>query len=84
MFENVLSFAKNIKNKSPSYLYHLIPKPSTSYSTQNSKNSSPIKANHSFFKKHFFLSTIIEWNKLDLNIHSSPYFKLFRIYKALS
>ena len=54
MFENVLSFAKNIKNKSPSYLYHLIPKPSTSYSTRNSKNSSPIKANHSFFKNHFF------------------------------
>ena len=29
-------------------------------------------------QKHLFPSTIIEWNKLDPNIHSYPYLKLFR------
>ena len=36
-----------------------------------------ITANHSFFKNTVFPSTIIEWNKLDSNICSSPY-QLFR------
>ena len=43
-----------IKNESASYLYHLIPKPSTSYFTRNSKILSPITANKSFFKNSFF------------------------------
>ena len=76
-FENYL-FYKIIKNKSPSYLHHLIPKPLTPYSTRNSENLPPIKANHSFLKSTFFPSTIIEWNKLDSNIRCSPSYKLFR------
>ena len=79
MFENVLSFAKNIKNKSPSYLYHLIPKPSTSYSTQNSKNSSPIKANHSFFKKHFF----IHYHRMEQIRFEYSLFSLFQTFQNL-
>ena len=71
-------FYKMIKNKSQSYLYHLIPKQSTSYSTRNSKNLPAIKANHCFFKNTFFPSTVIEWNKLDSNIRCSPSYKLFR------
>ena len=49
-FRKLSHFYNIIKNESPSYLYHLISKPSTSYSTHNSKNLPPIKANHSFFK----------------------------------
>ena len=71
-------FYQIIKNESPSYLYHLIPKPLTSYSSRNSENLSPIKANHSFVKNTFFLSAIIEWNELDSNISCSPSYKLFR------
>ena len=41
---------KMIRSKSPSYLYHLIPKPSQSHF----QIFSPIKANHSFFKNTFF------------------------------
>ena len=67
-FQKLSLFYKIIKNKLPSYLYHLIPKLFTSYSTRNSENLSPIKANHSFFKNPFFPSTIIEWNKLDSTI----------------
>ena len=40
---------KKKTNESRSYPYHLIPKPLTSYSTHNSENLPPIKANHSFF-----------------------------------
>ena len=71
-FENYLSFTE------PPYLYHLIPKPLTSYFTRNSENLLPIKANHSFFKNTFFSSAIIEWNKLDPNIHCSFSYKIFR------
>ena len=77
MVSKIISLLQN-KNKSPTYLYHLIPKPSTSYSTRNSKNLPPIKANQSFFKNTFFPSTVIEWNKSDLNICCSPSYKLFR------
>ena len=41
---------KMIRSKSPSYLYHLIPKPSQSHF----QIFSPIRANHSFFKNTFF------------------------------
>ena len=71
-------FCKIIKKEPPSYHYHLIPKPLTSYATRNSENLPPIKANHSFFKNTFFPSTIIEWNKLDSNIRCPPSYKLFR------
>ena len=37
-----------------------------------------MKINHHFFKNTFFLSTIIEWNKLDLKIRCSPFYKHFR------
>ena len=53
-FRKLSLFHKIIKSKSPSYLYHLIPKQLTSYSTRNSQNLPPIKANHSFFKNTFF------------------------------
>ena len=77
-FRKLIPFYKIIKNKPPSYLYHLMPKPLTSYTTRNSEDLPPIKANHSFFKNTFFLSTIIESNKLDSNICCSPSYKLSR------
>ena len=75
-FRKLSVFFKIIKSESLSYLYHLIPKTSTSYF--NSENFPPIKANDSFFKNTFFPSNIIEWNKLDANIRSSPSYKLFK------
>ena len=79
---------KIIKSESPSFLCHLIPSPSISYSTRNSKELHPMKANHSFFKKTFkewnVPSTNIEWNKLGSNICSSPSYKLFRKHYSIS
>ena len=77
-FRKLSLFYKIIKSQSPPYLYHLIPKPLTSYFTRNSENLPLIKANHSFFKSPFFPSTIIEWNKLDSNICYSSDYKFFR------
>ena len=65
-----------MKIDSPSYLYHLISKPSTSNSTSNSKILPPIKANHKFIKNTLFPSTITEWKKLDSNIRFSPSYNL--------
>ena len=75
-FENYL-FYKILKNESPPYLYHLIPKPLTSHSTRNSENLPLINANHTFFKNTFFPSTIIDWNKLDSYIRCSLSYKVF-------
>ena len=67
-----------IKSESPSYLYHLIPKPSTSYSSRNSENLPTINPIKNSFIKNTFPSTIIEWNILDSNIRCSPSYKRFR------
>ena len=61
------------KDESSSYLHHLIPKPSTSYSTRNSESLPPIRANHSFFKDNFFF---IYHHKM--KICCFPSCKLFR------
>ena len=52
-FRKLSLFYKIIKNESPLYFCHLIPKPLASYSTRNSENLPPIKANHTFFKNFF-------------------------------
>ena len=67
-----------IKNESSSCLSCLISEPSTAYSIRNPKYLPFIKASHNFFKNIFFPCTVIEWNKLDLNIRSSTSYKLFR------
>ena len=77
-FRKLSLLYKILKNELRTYLYHLIPKQLTSYFTRNSENLSPIKANHSFSKNTFFLSIIIEWNKLDSNIRCSPSHEIFR------
>ena len=73
-----LSLLQNNKKRITIISLYLIPKPLTLYSTRNSENLPPIKANHRFFKNTFFQSTIIEWNKLDSNIRCSPSYKLSR------
>ena len=66
-----------MKNESSSYLYHLIPKPSTLYSTRNSKIV-PLRLITASLKTLLFSFTITEWNKIYSNIRSSPSYKLFR------
>ena len=66
-------FYKMYKNKSPSYLYNLIPVSVKFYSTRSSQfdNISNLKTRSNFFRNAFFPSTITEWNKLDRDIRNS-------------
>ena len=69
---------KIIKNRSPGYLFKLVPSSTSRYLTRNSDNISQIRTKHSFFKNSFFPSTINEWSNLDPDICNSEsvgYFK---------
>ena len=62
-----------LQNKSPSYLYDLIPDRVKFYSIRFSQidNISNIKTRSNFFRNPFFPSAITEWNKLDCDIRNS-------------
>ena len=74
-------FYKIYKNKSPSYLYDLIPDRVKFYSTRSSQidNISNIKTRSNFFRNSFFPSTITEWNKLDCDIRNSDSLNIFKL-----
>ena len=61
-------FYKIYKNKSPFYIFNLIPEKTSSNATRNVDCIPLIKIKHTFFKNTFFSSAIIEWNKLDPGI----------------
>ena len=74
-------FYKIYKNKSPSYLYDLIPDRVKFYSARSSQidNISNIKTSSNFFRNSFFPSTITEWNKLDCDIRNSDSLNIFKL-----
>ena len=74
-------YCKLYRNKSPSYLYNLIPARVKFYSTRSSQidNISNIKTKSNFFKNSFFPSTITEWNKVDHDIRNSDSFNVFKL-----
>ena len=69
-------FYKIYKNKSPFYLFNLIPEKTSSYATRNVDCIPLIKIKHNFFRNNFFPpSAIIDWNKLDSPTQSSESFQ---------
>ena len=50
--------------KSPSYLFDLIPNLNRDIATKYSNDINEIYIRNYYFKNSFFLSTISEWNKL--------------------
>ena len=66
-------FYKSIKEQSAAYLFQLIPENKIPYTTRNvQKSQIPFsKRKTNFFKNYFFVSVILEWNKLDVNIRNS-------------
>ena len=74
-------FCKIYKNKSPSYLYNLIPDRVKFYSTRGSQinDISNSKTRSNFFRNSFFPSIIIEWNKLDSDIHNSDSLNIVKL-----
>ena len=60
------------------YLYEPIPSESLIYSTRNSENVETYYCRTDQFKYSFFPYSIIEWNKLDINLHNAKSFLIFR------
>ena len=77
-FRKLCHFYKIFNEKSPSYLFNLIPNFNRAHNTRLSHNISPIKVRHDYFKNSFFPSAITEWNKLDLNIRNSASLNTFK------
>ena len=77
-FRKLCHFYKIFNEKSPSYLFKLIPNFNRVHNTRLSYNIPPIKVRHDYFKNSFFPSAISEWNKLDLNIRNSASLNTFK------
>ena len=61
------------------YLFDIIPQSNCQYRTRNAHNIPHIHVKHQFFKNSYFLSTIIEWNKLDSNFRNSERLNSFKL-----
>ena len=70
-FGKLCTFYKMWKNRSPSYLYNLIPLKTSSRITRLSNNIPCFPFKHNFLKNSFFQSAIIERNNLDVSICNS-------------
>ena len=77
-FRKLCHFYKIGNEKSPSYLFSLIPNFNRVHNARFSYNIPPIKVRHDYFKNSFFPSVITEWNKLDLNIRNSASLNTFK------
>ena len=77
-YRKLCTFYKFVKEKSPQYLYNIIPNSINTYRTRNSGKIPQFNVKHNFFKNSFFPSTILEWNKLDANIRNLESFNLFK------
>ena len=66
-------FYKIFHEKSPSYLFQLIPPNNNVYATRSSQSNkiSSFKIRHNFLKDSFFPALISEWNSLDINVQNS-------------
>ena len=77
-FRKLCSFFKISKNKSPDYLFRIIPQRRSSYIARNSDEIPLFKTKHNFYKNSFFQSTTIECNNLDQDLRNSESYTLFR------
>ena len=67
-------FYKIYKNKSPQYLFKLIPEKTHAHARRSFDNISCLKISHNFFKNYFFPATIFEWSNLDPTLRNSESF----------
>ena len=64
----ICTFSNIIKEKSPDYLFNIIPKNNSNHRTRNSCNIPKFNIKHNSFKNSFFPSVIAEWNKPNSDI----------------
>ena len=77
-FRRLCVFCKIKTTKIPKYLYELIPTESHIYNTRNTENVETYYCRTDLFKYSFFPYTIVEWNKLDINLRNVKYLQIFR------
>ena len=70
-YPKLCCFHKAFKTQAPRYLFEVIPTAKRADITRNHDKVPHFKVKHNYFKKFFFPSTVIEWNKLDLNVRNS-------------
>ena len=71
-------FFKVFRNQSPKYLFNVIPTSVRPCNTGNANNIPHFKVKNIFFPNSFFLSVVVEWNKLDQNICNSENLNIFK------
>ena len=59
-------------------MYEVIPPLKNVYNLRNANDIPFIRVNHNYFKNSFFPSSIIEWNKLSLEIRNSHNLNIFK------
>ena len=71
--KKIFLFCKLIKEKSPAYLFQLIPENNTLHTTRSvQKSQIPFfKTKTNYFKNVFLPAVIMEWNEIDFNIRNS-------------
>ena len=72
------TFLKIIKEKSPDYLFNIIPKNNSNHRTRNSYNIPQFNIKHNFFKNSFLPLVIAELNKLNSDIWNLNSLSLFK------
>ena len=77
-FRKLCHFYKILNEKSPSYLFDLIPNLNRVRETRHSNNILAIHTRQNYFKNSFFPSTISEWNNLDCTIRNSGSLSIFK------
>ena len=78
-FRKLCHFYQILNEKSPSYLFDLIPKLNRVRETRHSNNIAAVHTRHNYFKNSSFPSTISEWNNLDCKIRNSRSLSIFKM-----
>ena len=77
-FRRLCTFFKIKIHGKPKYLLNKIPSSQTHYNTWNTDQIETYYCRRDIFKNSFFPYTIIEWNKLDIDIRKSKSYATFR------
>ena len=77
-YRKLCCFYKIYNKQAPGYLTELIPTRNEAYQTRHLANIPSLSFKHNFFKNTFFLSTILEWSKLDLSLQNSASYNVFK------
>ena len=78
MVQKTDCFLRLKKTGLPEYLFSMIPQSNHRYKTQSSEDVTTFYCRTDVFKYSYFPYTILEWNKLDMQIRRSESFLSFK------